>query len=61
MMQIEKIMKQMNMNAEQFCKEFNIPKRTLAHWIKGDRTPPPYILELLQKVADKHNQTTSEK
>lgn len=54
MTEIEKIIKEMNMTNNDFCREFNIPPRTLAHWIKGDRTPPPYVISLLKGVANKN-------
>ena len=53
MTDIETIMKKMNMSSAEFCRTFNIPQRTLRHWIKGDRTPPPYVIKLLMEIANK--------
>lgn len=32
---------------ESFVREYRIPRRTVEHWDVGERTPPPYVLELL--------------
>lgn len=32
---------------ESFVREYRIPRRTIEHWDVGERTPPPYVLELL--------------
>ena len=31
----------------EFVREYRIPRRTVEHWDVGERTPPPYVLELL--------------
>ena len=61
MTEIEKIIQQMNMTNNEFCREFNIPKRTLAHWIKGDRIPPSYVINLLRQVANRNQKISSER
>ncbi len=33
----------------EFAKRYNIPFRTIQNWETGDRTPPRYILELLER------------
>lgn len=32
---------------ESFVREYYIPRRTIEHWDVNERTPPPYVLELL--------------
>lgn len=32
---------------EAFVREYCIPRRTIEHWDVDERTPPPYVLELL--------------
>ena len=32
---------------EAFVREYRIPRRTIEHWDVDERTPPPYVLELL--------------
>ena len=35
------------MTQAEFVREYRIPRRTIEHWNVGERTPPPYVLELL--------------
>lgn len=35
------------MTQAEFVREFRIPRRTIEHWAADERTPPPYVLELL--------------
>lgn len=35
------------MTQAEFVREYRIPRRTVEHWDVGERTPPPYVLELL--------------
>ena len=30
-----------------FAQEYGVPQRTLEKWDTGERTPPPYVIELL--------------
>ncbi|MDD6984261.1 MAG: hypothetical protein PUJ47_03550 [Clostridia bacterium] len=32
---------------ESFVREYRIPRRTIEHWDLDERTPPPYVLEML--------------
>lgn len=34
-----------------FCERFDIPKRTLENWETGSRTPPPYVVKLLEAAV----------
>ena len=47
--EIQHILEQLKMNPSTFSQEFSIPKRTLAHWICGDREPPIWYIDLLKK------------
>lgn len=31
-----------------FARVYEIPKRTIEAWETGDRTPPPYVIRLLE-------------
>ncbi len=31
----------------EFVREYRIPRRTIEHWDLDERTPPPYVLEML--------------
>lgn len=35
------------MTQAEFVREYRIPRRTIEHWASDERTPPPYVLELL--------------
>lgn len=35
------------MTQAEFVREYCIPRRTIEHWDVVERTPPPYVLELL--------------
>ena len=35
------------MTQAEFVREYRIPRRTIEHWDVNERTPPPYVLELL--------------
>ena len=35
------------MTQAEFVREYRIPRRTIEHWDVDERTPPPYVLELL--------------
>lgn len=34
-----------------FCERFDIPNRTLENWETGSRTPPPYVVKLLEAAV----------
>lgn len=39
------------LSAQKFGDLYNIPLRTIQHWEGDDRTPPEYIISLLQRVV----------
>ena len=36
------------MTQKMFSEYFNIPKRTIEDWEQQKRTPPPYVLNLIE-------------
>lgn len=46
----------------EFVREYRIPRRTVEHWDMDERTPPPYVLELLAAdvVSAKINEVMEE-
>lgn len=36
---------------QQFSDFYEIPKRSIENWESGQRTPPPYLLKLLERVV----------
>lgn len=33
-------------------QKFGIPRRTTQHWATGERTPPDYVLLMMQTILD---------
>lgn len=52
-MEIKEIREQTGLSQVEFCKRYGIPKGTLCHWESGERKPPLYVLNLLEKVVEK--------
>lgn len=46
-MDINELYKSSGMNLSEFGKFFNIPYRTLQHWVHGERQCPDYVLDLM--------------
>ena len=49
-MTIKEIRAMTGLSQANFAKKYNIPKRTIESWEAGDRNPPPYVIELLERV-----------
>lgn len=47
-MDIKKLRIRTRMTQREFAEYFNIPKRTIENWESGKRTPPPYVVELIE-------------
>lgn len=56
-MTIKELRDLLNVSRAEFSRRYGIPSRTLEDWEKGKRTPPPYIITLLERVVteDKQN------
>ena len=50
-MTIKEIREYLGVSRAEFSRRYHIPTRTLDDWEKGKRTPPPYVLELLERVV----------
>lgn len=50
-MDIKEIRKMTGLSQSEFSKKYEIPKRTIESWEEGQRTPPPYVIALLEKVV----------
>lgn len=35
-----------------FAEKFGIPRSTLQNWEQGVRTPPPYVVTMLEKMIE---------
>lgn len=53
MTKFEKIIKQTGMSSPQFAKAFHIPYNTVSSWVRGERNPPEYVLELIEYKIEK--------
>jgi len=53
---IGEIVDKSNMSISQFSTQYHIPRRTLEDWLNGKRTPPSYVMELLdfKVISDLH-------
>ena len=34
------------------ASKFGIPRRTAEQWVKGERTPPDYVLRMIETILD---------
>jgi predicted transcriptional regulator len=42
------IIKKTGMSVSDFAKAFNIPYNTVSSWVRGERKPPDYVVELIE-------------
>lgn len=47
-MKIKEIRQLTNMTQQKFCEKYGIPLVTLRKWEQGHRSPPDYLVELLE-------------
>ncbi len=47
-MDIKELRQKLKMTQKEFGEYLNIPQRTIQSWELGDRTPPPYVVELIK-------------
>lgn len=52
MKKIEELRKELNMSLKEFSEYYEIPYNTVRQWEKGERTPPNYVIKLLNKVIN---------
>lgn len=50
-MTIKELRDLLNVSRAEFSRRYGIPSRTLEDWEKGKRTPPPYVITLLERVV----------
>lgn len=46
--QIRAIRHSTGLSQEAFARTYEIPRRTIENWEFGSRTPPPYVIRLLE-------------
>ena len=47
----ERIRKILGVSRAEFSRRYGIPLRTLEEWDAGRRTPPSYVVSLLERVV----------
>lgn len=47
----ERIRKELGVSRAEFSRRYGIPVRTLEDWDAGRRTPPEYVIALLERVT----------
>lgn len=51
MKSVKEIRADLGMTQQQFSEAFGIPRRTIQQWEEDRRTPPPYVIRLLNLAA----------
>lgn len=54
-MNIREIRNKTNLSAQKFGDKYGIPLRTIQDWERGERKPPEYVVELLNRVVEAEN------
>lgn len=55
------MIKKTGMSSSKFAKAYNIPYNTVASWVRGDRNPPDYVVELLEYKIENQKFENSKK
>lgn len=50
-MTIKEMRELLGLTQKQFASKYNIPQRSIENWESGKRTPPQYLLQLLERVV----------
>lgn len=51
-MNIKEIRNKTNLSAQKFGDKYGIPLRTIQDWERGERKPPEYVVDLLNRVVE---------
>ena len=49
-MEIKEMRELLGISRAEFSRRYGIPLRTLENWESGMRTPPPYVITLLERI-----------
>lgn len=49
-MTIKEMRELLGISRAEFSRRYGIPLRTLEDWESGKRTPPPYVINLLERI-----------
>lgn len=50
-MKIKELRSIAGLSQQAFSDKYNIPKRSIENWESGKRTPPEYVISLLERVV----------
>lgn len=50
-MTVKEMRELLGLTQEQFAQKYNIPKRSIQNWESGERKPPEYVVELLERAV----------
>ena len=50
---IREICEEYGLSQTELAKKFGIPLRTVQNWHSGVRTPPPYVVAMIEKIMDR--------
>ena len=59
-MTVKEMRMKLGMTQDIFSQRYNIPKRTIENWESGKRTPPAYVLEMLENAVRHYKPRTTE-
>lgn len=49
-MEIKEMRELLGISRAEFSRRYGVPLRTLEDWESGKRTPPPYVITLLERI-----------
>ena len=55
-MKLKELRESVNMTQKEFAGKFNIPLSTYFHWEQGMRTPPIYVVTMIETILDLEEQ-----
>lgn len=50
-MNVKELRNLTNLSQQAFSEKYGIPKRSIENWESGKRTPPEYVISLLERVV----------
>lgn len=50
-MDVKELRNLTNLSQQAFSEKYGIPKRSIENWESGKRTPPEYVIKLLERAV----------
>ncbi len=51
MERIKQLIERKGLTCQEFARTYGIPLRTFQKWMRGERHPPQYVVDLLEEVV----------